>query len=129
MSDRKPIAGLRHVALNVTDLHACEQFYIDLVGMTVEWRPDADNVYLTSGADNLALHRAASPAAAQGQRLDHIGFALVNAEEVSRWHDYLREQGVTMKTAPKAHRDGSHSFYCLDPDGTIVQFIYHPPLV
>ena len=27
------------------------------MGMQVEWRPDPDNVYLTSGNDNLALHR------------------------------------------------------------------------
>ncbi|HCD03759.1 MAG TPA: glyoxalase, partial [Methylophaga sp.] len=49
--------GLRHVALTVDNLEACEQFYVDLLGMEVEWRPDADNVYLTSGNDNLALHR------------------------------------------------------------------------
>lgn len=129
MSERKRIAGLRHVALSVTALEACEEFYVKLVGMRVEWRPDADNVYLTSGVDNFALHRATSPTSAVGQRLDHIGFILVSAEEVSRWHDYLLSEGVTMKTGPKAHRDGSHSFYCLDPDGTVLQFIYHPPLV
>lgn len=129
MNDRKPLAGLRHVALNVAALEACERFYVDLLEMKVEWRPDADNVYLTSGADNLALHRAASEPPATGQRLDHIGFILSNVEEVTLWHGYLRDQGVTMKTAPKAHRDGSHSFYCLDPAGTVVQFIYHPPLV
>lgn len=128
MNDRKPLAGLRHVALNVAALEACERFYVDLLEMKVEWRPDADNVYLTSGADNLALHRAASEPPATEQRLDHIGFILSSVEEVTLWHGYLRDQGVTMKTAPKAHRDGSHSFYCLDPAGTVVQFIYHPPL-
>ena len=49
--------GMRHVALFVPDLEACEHFYVDLLGMKVEWRPDPDNVYLTSGQDNLALHR------------------------------------------------------------------------
>ena len=29
-----------------------------LLGFAVEWEPDPDNVYLTSGCDNLALHRA-----------------------------------------------------------------------
>ena len=37
---------MRHVALFVTDLEASEAFYVDLLGMTVEWRPDDDNVYL-----------------------------------------------------------------------------------
>ena len=44
--------GMRHVALNVSDMAACERFYVDLLGMQVEWRPDDDNVYLTSGHDN-----------------------------------------------------------------------------
>ena len=35
------------------------RFYVDLLGFAVEWEPDADNVYLSSGIDNLALHRAA----------------------------------------------------------------------
>ena len=56
-SSTAPTRGMRHVALFATDLEASEAFYVDLLGMTVEWRPDDDNVYLTSGNDNLALHR------------------------------------------------------------------------
>jgi len=120
-------SGLHHVALYVEDLASCEHFYVDLLGMQVEWRPDADNVYLTSGKDNLALHRAtASPGDAQ--RLDHIGFTLRRPEDVDQWHSFLTAEGVTMKTPPKSHRDGARSFYCFDPGGTLVQMIYHPPL-
>ena len=50
-------SGMHHVALHVIDLEACENFYVSLLGMQVEWRPDADSVYLCSGSDNLALHR------------------------------------------------------------------------
>ena len=50
--------GLRHIALFVENFAECENFYTDLLGMEVEWRPDDDNVYLTNGNDNLALHRA-----------------------------------------------------------------------
>jgi len=63
------------VALYARQFQACETFYVDLLGMTVEWRPDADNVYLTSGNDNLALHRATGEFA-DNQHLDHIGFIL-----------------------------------------------------
>ena len=121
--------GMRHVALNVRDLAACEAFYVGLLGMAVEWRPDADNLYLTSGNDNLALHRAGEelPAAA-GQRLDHIGFFIASEAEVDRWHDFLKARGVHIKTLPKTHRDGARSFYCSDPEGTTVQLIYHPPI-
>jgi len=121
--------GMRHVALNVADLAACEQFYVELLGMAVEWRPDDDNLYLTSGNDNLALHRAGAACADAGQRLDHIGFFIASAEQVDQWHDFLRAGGVTMVAEPRTHRDGARSFYCRDPEGTVVQIIYHPPIV
>lgn len=122
-------AGLRHVALFAKNLEACERFYVDLLGMRVEWRPDPDNVYLTSGNDNLALHRATGEfAAAAGQRLDHIGFIISEMAQVDEWHDFLRTNGVSIVKEPKTHRDGARSFYCRDPDGNIVQLICHPPL-
>ncbi len=128
MSSRPPASsGLHHVALYVDDMDACEKFYVDLLGMRVEWRPDADNVYLTSGQDNLALHRAKDKADGY-QRLDHLGFILRKPEDVDAWHAFLVEHGVPMKTEPKTHRDGARSFYCADPSGVVVQMIYHPPL-
>ena len=122
-------AGLRHVALTVQDLESCERFYTELLGMRVEWRPDADNVYLTSGPDNLALHRAPPGfELGSGQRLDHIGFVINEIGEVDEWHRCLKSEGVPILKEPKTHRDGARSFYCSDPDGNTVQIIYHPPL-
>ncbi|MAZ66950.1 MAG: glyoxalase [Kangiellaceae bacterium] len=128
MTKRLPVAGLRHVALFVADLAKSEAFYVDLIGMEVEWRPDEDNVYLTSGNDNLALHRAPPNFQAQDQRLDHIGYILDTMEQVDAWYAHLKANGVTMITEPKTHRDGARSFYCKDPDGITVQLIYHPPI-
>ena len=123
-----PIAGLRHVALHARQFDATVAFYRDVLGMQVEWQPDADNAYLTSGVDNLAIHRAEGPVAAAGQRLDHIGFVLEQAAHVDAWHEYLAAQGVVAEAPPRTHRDGARSFYCADPEGTKVQFIHHPPL-
>jgi len=131
VSTQRPAStlDLRHVALQVRDLEACERFYTDLLGMRVEWRPDPDNVYLTGGADNLALHRISGPhAGAAQQRLDHIGFMLRDIGQVDAWHAFLTANGVQVVKAPRTHRDGARSFYCLDPDGNTVQIIYHPPL-
>lgn len=122
------LGGLRHVALYVKEFEACEQFYVNLLGMAVEWRPDPDNIYLSSGCDNLALHRAKEGEPHGRQKLDHIGFIIDNVTAVDAWHSYLKACGVVMKTQPISHRDGARSFYCLDPDGTVVQMIYHPPL-
>ena len=131
---RPPAAGpgrgvrLRHLALNVTDLGACERFYVELLGLDVEWRPDPDNVYLTSGSDNLALHRVDQAPTASRQSLDHMGFALDDEGSVDDWHDYLSARGVPIVAAPRTHRDGSRSFYCRDPEGNTVQFLHLPSL-
>ena len=121
--------GMRHVALSVEDVAACERFYVGLLGMRVAWRPDEHNLYLTSGNDNLALHQGSvSPEAAARGRLDHIGFFLPTPEAVDDWHRFLKANGVPISKAPKTHRDGARSFYCRAPDGTSVQMIYHPPI-
>jgi catechol 2,3-dioxygenase-like lactoylglutathione lyase family enzyme len=120
--------GLRHVALRVRDLEACERFYMDIIGMRVEWRPDADNVYLTSGHDNLALHRAAEVGNDDRQRLDHIGFIVPRIEQVDDWFTFLKANAIPIVKPPRTHRDGARSLYCRDPDGNTVQLIYHPGL-
>jgi catechol 2,3-dioxygenase-like lactoylglutathione lyase family enzyme len=121
--------GMRHVALFVDDLAACEHFYTELLGMEIEWRPDDQNVYLTSGNDNLALHQAAeAPAPIHQQKLDHIGFIIPAIEEVDDWFEFLTAHDVSIRNPPRTHRDGARSFYCYDPSGTVVQIIYHPPI-
>jgi catechol 2,3-dioxygenase-like lactoylglutathione lyase family enzyme len=121
-------AGLRHVALFVTEFEQCLDFYTRLLGMEIEWQPDPENVYLTSGNDNLALHKAHVESADVGQRLDHIGFILDTPEQVDEWHQFFVDNNVTIRNVPKTHRDGARSFYCVDPDGVVVQMIYHPPI-
>jgi len=120
-------AGMRHVALNVLDLALVESFYVDLLGFNVEWRPDEDNVYLCSGVDNLALH-VVDDTGSKAQALAHTGIIVDKIEQVDDWYDYLRENGVKMISKAKTHRDGARSFYCSDPEGVVVQIIFHPPL-
>ena len=127
------LLGIRHVALVVADLAAAERFWVGVMGYEVEWRPDADNVYLhgPSGAhDNLALHRgpARRPDDGSGQ-LDHIGIAVAAPGDVDAWAAHLRAHGVTLKTEPKTHRDGSRSIYVEGPEGLVIQIIHHSPMV
>lgn len=120
--------GLRHVALFVADLEACVDFYTRLIGMEIEWQPDPDNIYLTSGTDNLALHRWQGESMPAAQALDHIGFVMPTMEAVDEWQAFLLAHNVKVVKPVKTHRDGARSFYCLDPAGTLVQIIYHPPI-
>lgn len=122
-------AGLRHLALTVKNLEDCVRFYTDILKMKIEWQPDDDNVYLTSGNDNLALHRGPEDFNPEKhQRLDHLGFILKTPEDVDAWHEVFVKNNVDIKAKPRTHRDGARSFYAADPDGNIVQMIYHPPI-
>ena len=121
--------GLRHAALRVRDVDRSQAFYTDVLGMRLEWKPDPENAYLTSGTDNLALHQLpAGTEPGEIQTLDHIGFAVPCIGDVDEWADRLRGRGVEFVKPPKTHRDGARSFYFYDPDRILIQVIYHPPL-
>ncbi|QEM80163.1 VOC family protein [Halomonas binhaiensis] len=126
MSRPAPLNGIRHIALQVQDLEACERFYVDFLGMRILRRAHADLVYLTLGNDNFSLSRAKEPTGGDPQRLDHFGFVVDQREDVDAWHDYLAAAGVHITRGPHDHADGGRSFYCLDPDGNSVQPLFHP---
>ena len=127
-------AGLRHLALGVRQLEAMKRFYVDVLGFEVEWEPDADNVYLSSGIDNLALHRSTSLTASRstgqsgGSTLDHLGLIVRSAADVDGWAAFLESRGVKLDAEPRTHRDGARSCYFKDPDGNSIQILHHPPI-
>ena len=125
---RVPIAtrGLAHLALNVTKLEETVRFYREVFGMRVVWQPDADNVYLSSGRDNLALHRATAPRTTNGSPLDHLGFLVESSSRVHTIATALERRGLPLVKPPREHRDGSTSLYLQDPDGNVVQVLYEP---
>jgi catechol 2,3-dioxygenase-like lactoylglutathione lyase family enzyme len=142
MLQRPSHRGLRHLALGVRQLEAMKRFYVDVLGFAVEWEPDVDNVYLSSGVDNLAFHRSTSATAgsspaigasrrtdeASGSSLDHFGLIVRSAADVDAWAAFLESRGVTLDAKPRTHRDGARSCYFKDPDGNSIQIIHHPPI-
>lgn len=129
MNDRPPLIGLRHAAIRVRDLGRSLAFYREILGFDLEWQPDPENAYLTSGTDNIALHQARSGQAPSGpQTLDHLGLVVRNAAEVDQWEEYLKARGVDIAQESRTHRDGARSLYFRDPDGILIQLIHHPPI-
>jgi catechol 2,3-dioxygenase-like lactoylglutathione lyase family enzyme len=123
------LLGLRHVALNVRNVRDSVDFYCNVLGMRVEWEPDPDNIYLTSGSDNLAIHKlpeATNPGAVQN--VHHIGFIVGRPEDVDLMATRVVAHGVRLEQPVKTHRDGARSFYFRDPDGVLIQLLYHPPI-
>lgn len=121
---------MRHIAIKVRDVARSKDFYQEVLGMDVVWEPDADNVYLSSGCDNIAIHRVPADFAtdAKERQLDHLGFVVESIDRVKELERELMAKGVRIVHPFKLHRDGSASFYCADPDGIVIQMIYEPQL-
>ena len=130
MSRIDGIKGMRHIALKVRDIAKAKSFYQNMFGMEVVWEPDSQNVYLSSGYDNIALHQVSAGFAviAAEQHLDHFGFIVESIERVKELEQQFRSAGVSIVHRFKIHRDGSASFYCADPDGIVIQMLYEPQL-
>ena len=121
---------MRHVALKVKNVAQSKTFYREILGMDVVWEPDAENVYLSSGCDNIAIHAVSAnfAASAEEKQLDHLGFIVESTERVKELEQEFIAKGVRIVHPFKAHRDGSASFYCADPDGIVIQMLYEPHL-
>jgi catechol 2,3-dioxygenase-like lactoylglutathione lyase family enzyme len=123
--------GLRHLALRVRDVQVSQAFYERLFDMKVVWHPDSDNVYMSTGVDNLALHQVPKEdfekfPASPNHPLDHLGFLMDSPESVNALFQEVTALGVTIVHPPKQHRDGSFSFYLADPDSNTIQVLFEP---
>jgi len=117
--------GLRHLALNVADVDRAVAFYSRVFGMRVVWQPDSDNAYLSSGCDNLALHKNTHEGAGA---LDHLGFIMASIADVEGAWSWVQNEQIPIAHPLKHHRDGSVSFYIMDPDGNTIQILFEPTI-
>src|SRR5262245_24393686 len=98
------LLGLRHVAISVRDVRESVRFYCAILDMRIEWEPDADNVYLTSGTDNLAIHKL--PEGQQPgpvQSVHHIGFIVARPEDVDTIACRVQSHGIELVHPVKTH--------------------------
>jgi catechol 2,3-dioxygenase-like lactoylglutathione lyase family enzyme len=133
MQEKKKTRGLRHVALRVRDVEVSQQFYERLFDMKIVWQPDLENVYLSTGYDNLALHQISPEERdqfnlSQVHPLDHLGFLMDSPESVDALYKEATGLGIIIVKPLKRHRDGSYSFYLNDPDENTIQVLFEPTI-
>lgn len=133
MQEKRKTRGLRHLALRVRDVQVSQRFYERLFDMKVVWQPDPENVYLSTGYDNLALHQVTPEELSlfnlsQVHTLDHLGFIMDSPSSVDALFSEATEQGATILKPLKQHRDGSYSFYLSDPDLNTIQVLFEPSI-
>jgi catechol 2,3-dioxygenase-like lactoylglutathione lyase family enzyme len=130
------LRGLWHIALRVQNMARSRTFYQEVLGMKVVWEPDPDNIYLSLGQDNLALHQLPqgqsliqhdqpSPSAAVSP-LDHFGIIVDRKEDVDLMAKRMEQASIPLVKPVRLHRDGSYSFYIEDPDRNVIQILYLP---
>jgi catechol 2,3-dioxygenase-like lactoylglutathione lyase family enzyme len=119
--------GMRHLALRVSDVARAAEFYTRVFGMRLVWQPDPDNIYLSSGCDNLALHRGA-PGDPNAGALDHFGFVVPSITDLEAGWRWAQAERLDIIHPLRHHRDGSVSFYIRDPDGNVIQLLFEPSI-
>ncbi len=119
--------GMRHLALRVSDVARAAEFYERVFGMRLVWQPDPDNIYLSSGCDNLALHRGA-PGDPNAGALDHLGFVVPSITDLEAGWRWAQAERLDIVHPLRHHRDGSVSFYIRDPDLNVIQLLFEPSI-
>ena len=124
----RPITGLSHVQLLVSDVKASARWYTAALGL-VPFVEDLDIGYvalqhraahfvvvLTHGAG--AGHRGPAPA---GPALDHLAFAVPDGDSLDTWASHLTDVGIDH--AGVVLEGGHPSLQLRDPDGIAIELV------
>jgi sirohydrochlorin cobaltochelatase len=119
--------GLRHAALECTDLERSLVFYRRKLGFESYFVGDSDWAMLQLGDTYLSLVPVKAVAAIEkrGSHETHLGLVYSSRTDIDELHARLTLDGEKVSKLD-LHRDGSYGFYLADPDGNSLECISIP---
>ena len=128
------VKTIDHVTLVSSDLERSRHFYVDLLGMQEQARPDFGfpGLWFQAGNTQIHLNVESEEAGTAGVQYDatsitralHIAFLVDDAEAAA---ELLRENGVEIIAGPRSRPDGAIQFYIMDPDGHQIEITSPAP--
>ncbi|WP_293906900.1 VOC family protein [Phenylobacterium sp.] len=131
MTNPIAITGFDHIVLRVRDKDAMLGFYVDVLGLSVDWdRPELGLTHVRAGPQMIDLvtldgklgRLGGAAPGAEGRNLDHFALQVRPFDEAAiRAH--LTAHGVTVvEEGPRYGADGDgFSLYIRDPEGNTVE--------
>ena len=112
------VSMIQHTNVETSDVPRSQQWYGKVFG--AEWTEDGPR-YLKLGNTEVHLHVEANP---QPHRTNHFA---VEVEDWDAWLSNLNEVGVNFEPGrePKLNDSGKLAGFVRDPDGNLIEVMYH----
>lgn len=117
------IARLGHVVLNVADLPAAHDFWVNQLGFAVSDRVEGVAEWLRCWPN--PLHHSLALLQGDANTLHHINFMVTDIDDVGAAMNRLKAADVPIVFGPGRHLPSTSIFlYFLDPDGNSTEFSF-----
>ncbi|MFM6854207.1 MAG: VOC family protein [Sphingopyxis sp.] len=121
--DLTKIARLGHVVMNVTNLPAAHQFWVNELGFAVSDRVEGVAEWLRCWPN--PLHHSLALLQAEQNTLHHINFMVTDIDDIGAAMNRLKGADVPIVFGPGRHLPSTSIFlYFLDPDGNSAEFSF-----
>lgn len=123
------ITGLDHVNIRTTDLAATRAFFMEVLGLSVGWRPDFPfgGAWLYAGGRDLVhlVEVSKAGAASKGSSLDHFAFTIDDYEAVEA---KLKAAGIAYDPVVSPN-GGIRQMFITELNGVNIELNWRPPAV
>ncbi|MEN9709569.1 MAG: hypothetical protein RIQ68_1977 [Pseudomonadota bacterium] len=117
------IARLGHVVMNVTDLGAAHDFWVNQLGFAVSDRVEGVAEWLRCWPN--PLHHSLALLQGDKNTLHHINFMVTDIDDIGAAMNRLKAADVPIVFGPGRHLPSTSIFlYFLDPDGNSTEFSF-----